>query len=139
MISAFRARGEHTTGTARAGMWQRSRGPFAIDIPEIKLGFTCSGHAPGSKEEELGSRDPGIQTLPFPLQALLLLRVREENASFNTKEGYQPLWSTAVLRTGEFQERGEGRKAAGSGRIPAPNPCKHLCLFLGGLLCFLHH
>lgn len=59
MISAFKAQGEHTTGTARAGMWLRSRGPFAIDIPEIKLGFTCSGHAPGSKEEELGSWDPG--------------------------------------------------------------------------------
>lgn len=106
-------------------MWQRSRGLFAIDIPEIKLGFTCSGHGPSSEEEELGSR------------LLLLLRVQQEMPILMPREGTRPCGAQLSSEQG-FQERGGGRKAAGSGRIPAPNPCKDLFLFLGGLLCFLH-
>lgn len=131
MISAFRAQGEHTTGTARAGAWQRTRGPFAIDIPEpagagVCLLLPCP---------RLRGARAGIQAAACPRQVLLLPRVQEEKGSFAVKERYHP-WSTAVLGTGEGQERGGGRKATGSGRIPAPYPCKDLFWFLAGLLCF---
>lgn len=104
MISAFRARGEHTTGTARAGMWQRSRGPFAIDIAEIKLGFTCSGHAPGSKEEELRSR----LCLP-PFRHCFCCGFRRKMPVSMPRKGTSPCGAQLSLEQGRFR-RGEGEE-----------------------------
>lgn len=65
---------------------------------QFELGFVCSYHAAGCKEEELGCR-----LLPSQRRALVLLGIQEEKA-IAPKERYRPLQNTAPLRTGEFLE-----------------------------------
>lgn len=105
MISAFRAQGEHTTGTARAGAWQRTRGPFAIDIPEAAGAGVCL-LLPCPR---LRGARAGIQAAACPRQVLLLPRVQEEKGSFAAKERYHPLGAQLSSAQGKVR-RGKGEE-----------------------------